>query len=186
MSDRASMNAPPYRTDIAIAAQTSDGLPFTVRSIAYSDAEMLVRFHATLSEQTVRRRYFQPVSLHARINQARLARICSPDAESEAVLVAVRRCDVTERDEVVGIGRLEQVSHKAVELAVVVADLWQGHGIGTILLDLLIAMAKDRGMRELNAYILRENEAMQRLCRDRGFDVHPTTQTLVRARLAVG
>ncbi len=139
----------------------------------------MTRFHATLSDETVRRRYFHAVGLHARIAPERLAKVCRPDPECEAVLLAVRP-DEQGRDEVLGVGRLEQMSDHVGEVAFLVGDRWQHHGLGTALFNALIDLAREAGLRKLNAYVLRDNEPMLQLCADHGFTVTPTTTGLVR------
>jgi len=64
------------------------------------------------------------------------------------------------------------------EFAVTVADPWQGKGIGVILMEQLIAIAKERGITSLWGIVLAENTHMLALARklgckiSRGADAH--------------
>jgi acetyltransferase len=55
------------------------------------------------------------------------------------------------------------------EFAVVVGDAWQGHGLGPRLMECLIAVARQRGVRRLVGQVLRENGPMLKMCAGLGF-----------------
>jgi acetyltransferase len=61
----------------------------------------------------------------------------------------------------------------AAEFALVVADPYQGHGLGHHLMSRLIDVAKDRGVRRLIGLVLRENRTMLELLQALGFTVTP-------------
>ena len=56
----------------------------------------------------------------------------------------------------------ENEPHTA-EIAIVVVDEYQGRGLGSLLLDLLITIARKNGLDALCGYVLPENRAMIRL-----------------------
>src|SRR5258708_40308684 len=49
------------------------------------------------------------------------------------------------------------------ELAFLVEDDWQGRGLGRALTDVLLVLGRERGLVELRATVLSENERMRRL-----------------------
>jgi acetyltransferase len=55
------------------------------------------------------------------------------------------------------------------ELATSVTDEYQGRGVGSILLDLLIEHAKENGIRILCGYVLKSNKPMIKLLERRNF-----------------
>lgn len=65
----------------------------------------------------------------------------------------------------VGIARLVAVGERRAELAVAVADAWQGRGVGRRLLTDLAGLARDLGYHELHGDALRENVAVVALLR---------------------
>ena len=70
------------------------------------------------------------------------------------------------------------------EFALVVADPFQGHGLGRHLMEWLIYVARDRGVRRLVGLVLRENRPMLELLRSLGFTAAPSDEpTAVEAVL---
>ena len=70
------------------------------------------------------------------------------------------------------------------EFAIVVADAWQGRGIGRRLLAKLVDVARRRGLRTLYGEILATNLPMRELVRKLGFTLGPSDDaTLTRATL---
>jgi GNAT superfamily N-acetyltransferase len=72
--------------------------------------------------------------------------------------------------QLVGVARYdrEEGSEEA-EVAFVVADEYQGRGIGTLLLEHLAAFARTRGIKRFRAYTLAQNRPMQEVFRRSGF-----------------
>ncbi len=50
------------------------------------------------------------------------------------------------------------------ELSITIIDEYQGMGVGTRLMDALLALARKRGVRRIIADVLRENTGMRHLC----------------------
>lgn len=77
---------------------------------------------------------------------------------------------------------LDPAHHDAREFALVVADRWHGQGLGTELLQRLLAHARARGVERLFGDVLRTNAAMTRLAARAGFRVatHPGDARLLR------
>lgn len=158
--------SPPY------AWTSRSGRSLTIRPIHPADEERLRAFHRSLSDRTVYLRYFGLFAIDRRIAHERLARVCHPDAEKDVVLVA-ESAGPTAEGRVEAVGRLslaEPVQGEG-EVAVVVADASQGDGLGTELLRRLIEVARDRGVRDVIAYVLPENIRMARLCLHAGMRV---------------
>jgi acetyltransferase len=57
------------------------------------------------------------------------------------------------------------------EFAVVVHDDYQGKGLGYKLLDMLIGIAQEKGLSEINGGILSDNKRMLKVCEELGFIV---------------
>ena len=66
----------------------------------------MVKFHGTLSKETVFFRYFGQQKLELRIAHERLTRICFIDYDREMALVAVRQELEMKELEITGVGRL--------------------------------------------------------------------------------
>ncbi len=76
--------------------------------------------------------------------------------------------------------------HRSGEFAIVIADAWQGRGIGSRLLAKLVDVARRRGLKALYGDILATNEPMRKLVRKLGFTFgHSDDPTLTRATIAL-
>ena len=86
---------------------------------------------------------------------------------------------------IVGGGRYVVAESGSAELAFMVIDAWQGHGIGGLLMRHLIVLAREAGLRQLVAEVLPENIAMRRVFDKFGFRLgerqEPQSITLVLA-----
>ena len=135
-----------------------------IRPIRPEDEPLMIRFHETLSDQTVYFRYFAMIRLSQRISHERLSRICFVDYDREIALVAERE------GELVAVGRISRIrGTEEVEFAVVVNDRFQRQGWGTRILSRLVEIARAEGCSAVVGDILLENRGMQRVCRNLGF-----------------
>ena len=133
----------------------------------------MVKFHSTLSEDSVHFRYFGFLKLEHRTTHERLTQVCFNDYDREMAMVGIRRSSESQVEEIIGIGRLIKV-HGAneAEFAIVVSDECQGQGLGTHFLKLLIEIGRKEGIELIFGYILPENYTMQHVCKNLGFNVH--------------
>jgi acetyltransferase len=163
----------PYPQHYGTVYTLADRTPILVRAIRPEDEPMMVRFHGTLSDESVYFRYFTHVTLEQRISHARLARLCFIDYDREIALVAVQAEPLGGVNAIIGVARLCK-PHGAgdAEFAVVVSDGCQRRGVGTRLLRKLLEVAREEHVTRIRGVILHENHAMRRLCQRVGFDVH--------------
>lgn len=114
-------------------------------------------------------RYFSSLSLDRRITHERLLRICAADYEREMVLIAELRNSQQGRS-IIAVGRLNKLqSVGEAEVAVLVADRFQGLGIGTELLRRLVQIARDKKLTCIEAETLNDNITIQALVKKLGF-----------------
>jgi acetyltransferase len=174
----------PYPAEYVSTAQMKDGGSVAIRPIRPEDEPMLLRFHETLSDRTVYLRYLEHLKLDQRTSHLRLARICFIDYDREVVLVAEGDAGRGERA-IVGVGRLNRGrSREQAEFALLVADSFQGRGLGLALLRRLLDIGRAEGIRRVTAEIAQENGAMQAVCKKLGFKLHdeigePTLQAAI-------
>jgi GNAT superfamily N-acetyltransferase len=148
-------------TPVASDRGTSGRPAFDVRPIAPSDAGALVRFHAQLSDQTIRLRYF---NLHRNLAPDEVTHLTCVDGCNRVAYV------VEHEGEIVGVGRYDRLEKLCRgEVAFVVADPFQHHGLGTMLLERLVETAKQAGIGELCASVLAENATMLAVFHCAGF-----------------
>lgn len=133
----------------------------------------MVEFHGRLSDRTVYMRYFCPMSLDQRTAHERLSHICLTDPGRELVLVADYAEPGTEKHHILGVGRLLKLPIEGeAEVTILVSDDHQSKGLGTQLVMVLLQAAREQKLRRINAEILRDNLAIQRMLKKLGLRVH--------------
>ncbi|MBV8418301.1 MAG: GNAT family N-acetyltransferase, partial [Verrucomicrobia bacterium] len=163
----------PYPQQFVSKWKLHDGTPLTMRPICPEDEPLMVKFHESLSEETVRFRYFATLRLEHRVAHERLTQMCFNDYDREIAMVATREAPETKEEEILGIARLIKVHGvNEAEFAVLISDQWQGHGLGTHLLELLFDIGRKEGLDRIIGHVLPENHPMLKLCRKVGFKLN--------------
>ncbi len=158
----------PYPGQYVSPWKLRDGAHVTIRPIRPEDEPLMIEFHRTLSEESVHFRYFGMLRLEQRIAHERLRRICFLDPDREITLVVDH--DRHGVHEILGVARLSKLhGMDEAEFAIVLSDQWQGHGLGTRLLQLLVQIGHEEKLGRIVGHILPENGAMQRVARKAGF-----------------
>ena len=153
--------------------------PVRMRPIRPEDEPTWLKLLANCSPESLRRR-FQSVFKEATHEMA--SRYCYVDYDREIPLVA--EIDIAGRPQLVAVGRLVLDSnHRSAEFAVLVADAWQGLGIGHWLTERCLQIASERGVLQVVAETTADNTGMIDVLRHCGFDVIP--QADPRAVVAV-
>jgi len=162
----------PYPIQYASAWKLKNKAPVFIRPIKPEDEPLIVKFHETLSEESVYNRYFSALKLSQRIAHERLTRICFNDYDREIALVAELKVPKGEEKKILGVGRLsKQHNPGEAEFSVLISDQWHHQGLGTELLRRLIEIGRCEKLTSLSGVVLAENHAMQHICRKVGFKV---------------
>lgn len=138
------------------------GRPLTIRPVEPSDAPALIAMHHGLSAQTVYQRFF---AVMPELAPGQAERFTHVDGVIRVALVAE-----DDTGHLVAVGRYDRLPprHVQAEVAVVVTDDYQHHGLGTTLVRLLTADARAAGVRCFVADVLTTNTAMHKTFRDAG------------------
>jgi acetyltransferase len=172
---------PGYPETIERTWQAGDGTPVHLRPMHPGDLERELRFVAGLSRQTLYLRLQYSASGVSRDDLARLLELDYHDRMAIAALVGT-----PPGDEIVGVSRYARIGDSAeAECAIVVADAWQGRGLGTELMRTLGQAARSSGIRTLVGASLAENQRIHAWARRFGFDVRtePNSGGYVRITL---
>jgi acetyltransferase len=154
----------PYPAELEGEIRLRDGRGVRVRPIRPEDAGREKRFFDRLSERSRYQRFMQYLST---LSERMLARFTQLDYERELALVALWQ------DEFVAVGRYApNQDGLSAEFALVVADDWQGKGLGRALLERLCDAARASGYRALYGQILHANRDMLDLAAHVGFREH--------------
>jgi GNAT superfamily N-acetyltransferase len=153
-----------YPHDLEREIAGDGGLRYHVRPIRPDDAARLVAFHRQLSPHSVYMRFF---TFHPTLTDAEVARFTTVDYVDRLALVA------TVGDRLIAVGRFDRAPGETeAEVAFVVADEYQHHGIGSLLLDELAHAGWQRGVEVFKAETLADNSAMLDVFRHAGFPVN--------------
>jgi acetyltransferase len=155
----------PYPADLSRELTLKDGLQCALRAIRPEDAESLQAFTKGLSDEA---RYFRFLSALAELTPSMLARFTQIDYDREMAIVAT----VMEsgREKIIGVARyVLNPDAESGEFGLVVADRFQGRGLGSALMQRLAEVAKARGLKSLVGLILSHNSDMLSLMKRLGF-----------------
>lgn len=157
----------PYPTRYVIPWRMTDGTEVLLRPIRPEDEPLEHEMLTTLSEDTLRGRFFQVIR---NITHEMLIRFCNIDYDREMAIVG--EVKEHEKRRIVGIGRLIiESDFKRGEFAVVVHDQYQGKGLGYKLVDMIIGVAQEKGLEKIYGIVLTDNKAMLRICNELGFRI---------------
>jgi acetyltransferase len=174
----------PYPLEYAAPWNANNGAAMLIRPIRPEDEPLIVEFHDRLSEGTVVQRYFTSLELSARTAHERLTRICFIDYDRELALVA-EADDPAKGRAIGGVSRLirEEDGHTA-SLAVVIADDFQGRGLGEELMRRTLAAARAQKIGRVVVHFLPDNARMSKLARKLGFAL-TEEDALIRGELSL-
>jgi len=155
----------PYPTRYVTPWKMSDGTEVLLRPIRPEDEPLEYEMLSTLSEETLRGRFFQVIK---NIGHEMLIRYCNIDYDREMAIVA--ELGQGEKRRIIGIGRLiVEPDFKKGEFAVVVHDNYQRKGLGYKLVDMVIGIGQEKGLEKIYGLVLTDNRAMLRICDELGF-----------------
>lgn len=138
----------------------ASGPAVLVRPIRPADGEALERFYRELSAESRWARFFG-ATLGLNSDQSRF--FCTPDHRHREGFVAVAPATAQQPARVVGHLCLEPDGAHAAEVAIAVADAFQGRGIGRRLMSAGLEWASREGIETLTATMLEGNIAIRRL-----------------------
>lgn len=137
-------------------ARLRNGMPVRIRPVRSDDAPRLNAFVCELSAASRGRRFHGCIGECAPFTVQQLVAVDGvrdvafiatlPFADGERVIGEARYCIRADAD--------------GAELALTVADAWQGQGLGEQLIDCLLEAARDAGVRRLYGEVLASNAQM--------------------------
>ncbi len=139
----------------------ADGTMIPFRPIRPGDSGALQAFHRTLSEQSIYLCFF---GFLRELTAEQAHYFTHLDGINRFALIAL---DPATPDTILAVVRFDREGGTdRAEYAAVVADRWQGHGLGLALTWQLIAAARRRGIGCFFALVLPENAPMFHLFKD--------------------
>ncbi|MFZ2419399.1 MAG: bifunctional acetate--CoA ligase family protein/GNAT family N-acetyltransferase [Smithellaceae bacterium] len=155
----------PYPTKYITPWQLSDGAQVILRPIRPEDEPAEHEMLSSLSEHTLRTRFF---SIFKNISHEWLILFCNIDYDRHMAIVA--EIEKNGKKSMIGVARLiMDQDMKSGELAVLVQDRYQGKHLGSKFVEMLIGIGRERGLENIRADVLTENESMLNVFRRFGF-----------------
>jgi acetyltransferase len=169
----------PYPTRYVTQWRLSDGTEVILRPIRPEDEPMEYELLTTVSEATLRGRFFENLT---DITHEMLVRFTNIDYDREMAIVA----ELTQgkRKRIIGVARLMgEADRGRGEFAVLVHDDFQGRGLGFKLTDIIIGIAQEKGLREISGFVDSKNRRMLRVVKELGFLAEETVDGVTTVRL---
>jgi acetyltransferase len=171
----------PYPTEWERHMTLGDGTAVLVRPVRPEDEPLYGPFFAAVTPSDLRLRFFAPVK---EFSHTFIARFTQIDYARAMAFIALDQATGA----MIGVVRLHATAdYDSGEYAILVRSDMKGHGLGWMLMQLIIEYARSEGMRSINGQVLRENTGMLDMCRELGFhiasDPHEPSSAIVTLSL---
>ena len=144
-----------------------DGRTVILRSITSEDKQIEKELIEGLSFQSSRYRFFQVIK---EASEEMVNQFCDIDYENEVAIIAEYNSNDKKRN--VGVVRLLiDPGLQTGEFAILVADNFQGSGLGTKFMDTLIDIGRKKGLKSIYGIVLPENGGMLALAKEFDFSI---------------
>jgi GNAT superfamily N-acetyltransferase len=161
----------PEAATYSATATLRDGRGVEIRAFRASDEADLLAAVARTSTQSLYRRFF---TVKRRFSERERNFFLNVDFVNHVALIAVT--DEGGHPTIIGGGRYVVVDPGKAEVAFVVIDQYQGHGIGAALLHHLAVIARAAGLHDLIAEVLEENLPMLKVFEKSGLPMTTTRE----------
>jgi acetyltransferase len=169
----------PYPKKYELIWHLKDGREILFRPIKPEDEPLWLEMFQSFSEESIRYRFFQ--ILKETPHEVRV-RYCNIDYDREIAIVPIIKEENTAK--ILGVGRLTiEPDGKTGEIAFIVRDKWQGLGLGAKLVDYVIEIAAEKGIKRIVAIIMRQNHKAINLVEKMGFQLKKQDEDTVIATL---
>jgi GNAT superfamily N-acetyltransferase len=152
------MSLPPSTNELKVLGapiELRDGSRVRVRQGHSSDRDLLLRGFARLSAESRYRRF---LASKPELSEANIRYLTEIDHHDHEAMIALDEAT----GEGIGVARYVRDSERpdAAEVAVTVINDWQGRGLGTLLLEVISARAREEGITTFTALMLATNHEM--------------------------
>jgi acetyltransferase len=170
-----------YPAELSRSWTLPSGESLRLRPIRHDDDDLEQAFVSGLSRETARQRMLGGAF---KITPEWIRAMTHIDYKRHMALVLTIAASGVEQ--FVGVGRyvIDGTAQTTAEFALVIADRWQGHGLGRRLLDALVEHATEAGVEAIEGIVLATNRGMLKLALSSGFGIEavPDDATVVRVR----
>jgi acetyltransferase len=169
----------PYPKKYESLWSLKNGQEVLLRPIKPEDEPMWLEMFQSLSEESIRYRFFE--MLKDTPHEVRV-RYCNIDYDREVAIVAELVEDGKRK--LLGVGRLNMEGEGSdAEMSFLVSDKWQGLGLGTKIVDYVLDIAKEKGIDSVYAIMLPDNYRALSLTKKMGFSIEYLSDGTVKGKL---
>ena len=155
----------PYPKKYETLWRLRDGRTVLLRPIKPEDEPLWLEMFQNFSEESIRYRFFQIIKDTP--HEIRV-RYCNIDYDREIAIVA--ELNEEGRRRILGVVRVSlEPDRKSGEIAFIIADPWQGLGLGTKMVDRALEICEDMGVETLYGIMLPDNYRAISLMKKMGF-----------------
>jgi acetyltransferase len=155
----------PYPTDWERHLALPDGTRIFVRPIRPEDEALYSAFLAAVTQDDLRLRFFAPIR---DFGHGFIARFTQIDYARAMAFIALDAAT----GKMLGVVRIHADSkYESGEYAILIRSDLKGHGLGWLLMELMIQYARAEGLRFVRGQVLRENTMMLQMCQQFGFQI---------------
>ena len=169
----------PYPKKYEVFWKLRDGRTVLMRPIKPEDEPLWLEMFQNFSEESIRFRFFQIIKDTP--HEVRV-RYCNIDYDREIAIVA--ELNEQGRRRILGVVRVSlEPDLKKGEIAFIIADQWQGLGLGTKMIDHVIDICKDMKVETVYAIMLPDNVRAINMTKKMGFVIKYLNDGTVRGTL---
>ena len=167
-----------YPKEYIATRRLRDGAEVVLRPIKAEDEGRFNELIKSLSPQSMRFRFFE---IFKEFPHDTLTKYCNLDYDRQIAIVAQLNHNGAP---IIGVGRvIAEPDGTSGEFAVLVADQWQLKGLGSMLMDYIITVARNMRLRRIFATILPDNVKMITLSKKKGLKIENLDEETVKASL---
>lgn len=162
-----------YPSELERCIVIADGTEVLLRPIRPTDEEPMRNLFYSLSQESIYYRFF---SVPKSMPHDRVMPMVNIDYEKDMALVAT--VEEASGEKIIAVGRYMRSSkeEKTAEVAFLVRDEWQNRGMGRALLQSLIDIAKEKGIKGFAASVLHKNKQMLAVFHTAGYKLNMTLE----------
>ena len=154
-----------YPAELEERITTDTGLSVLIRPVKHNDVPLLKAFFYTLSPQSVYNRFLTPIH---EVTDEQVVPFADVDYDRTMAIAAVIFSEHGEQ--IIGVARYVKRDDHSADVAVVVSDKLQNHGIGTLLLDRITKIAIKQGIEVFHATVDPQNRKLLNFVHSLGFE----------------
>jgi len=156
--------------------QLRDGTILQIRPVHPTDGLQALAFRESLSDKSMYGRFLGYIP---KVTEELIERFTKINYNKDMAIIAEIKHG--RQKEGIAVARIASEQKGVTEFAVIVADEWQGKGLGKILTDYMIQVGKDLGYYKMEAHVFEDNVAMIKILKTRGFELSQEEENILYA-----